>query len=108
MLLMRRGCTIAFVDHTPWAEEGRRTPSRGYGSVFKAAAVRFTIHIDKAGEQRWIDAHGNNTRGLVRTAARFNAATLELELVGEEESEPPEPSLREMSPIVGRRRLLRR
>jgi hypothetical protein len=57
------GCTISFVDHTPWAEEGRRTPSRGYGSVFKAAAVRFTIHIDKAGERRWIDAHGNNIRG---------------------------------------------
>lgn len=90
------GCSIAFVDHTPWSDEGRRTPSRGYGSVFKAAVVRFTIHIDKVGERRWIDAHGNNIAGLKRTPAVFNEETLEFELLGsEEDAEPPKPPLRE-------------
>ena len=64
----------------PLADRGE--PSRrGYGSVFKAAVVRWGIYLDRQGDTVFVEARGNNLTGLPRTAAIWNADELELRLV---------------------------
>jgi hypothetical protein len=42
----RTGATVSLVDHAPWPTEGNRGQRRAYGSVFKTAAVRWSIHLE--------------------------------------------------------------
>jgi len=85
------GATVLTVDHSPWPSENNRGQRRAYGSVFKAAAVRCVIHIERDGSKLWIEAHGNNLPGLKRTLAEWDADTLELRLIGEEEGDLKAP-----------------
>jgi RecA-family ATPase len=50
------GCTVCYVDHAPWPSEGNRNQRRGYGSVFKAAAIRWGIFLEKPGSTLWLEA----------------------------------------------------
>jgi hypothetical protein len=75
------GCALMFVDHSPWPTEGNQGQRRGYGSVFKAAAIRWGIYLDRAGDAIFVEARGNNLTGLTRTAAMWDADALELRLV---------------------------
>jgi AAA domain len=75
------GCTILFVDHAPWPTEGNQGQRRGYGSVFKAATIRWGIYLDRQGDTIWVEAHGNNLTGLARTPALWNADRLQLDLI---------------------------
>jgi hypothetical protein len=75
------GCAVAVVDHSPWPTEGNEGQRRGYGSVFKAAVIRWGIYLDRKGETLYIEARGNNLRGLQRTPLIWNAERLELQLV---------------------------
>jgi AAA domain len=75
------GCALLFVDHSPWPTESNHGQRRGYGSVFKAAAIRWGIYLDKSGETIFVEGRGNNVVGLPRTAALWDAERLELRLV---------------------------
>jgi hypothetical protein len=75
------GCTICPIDHSPWPTEGNNGQRRAYGSVFKAAAIRWGIYIERTGDTFFIEARGNNLTGLTRTAAAWDADQLELRLV---------------------------
>lgn len=78
------GCALAFVDHSPWPSEGNQGQRRGYGSVFKAAAIRWGIYLDRSDDTVFVEAHGNNITGLSRAPVLWDAERLELRLV-----EPP-------------------
>ena len=75
------GCTIDVVDHMPWATETNRKRLRGYGDVFKNAAIRAGLYIDAAGSKLHVEARGNNIKGFKRTPAYWDADALELRLV---------------------------
>jgi hypothetical protein len=75
------GCALLFVDHSPWPSESNQGQRRGYGSVFKAAAIRWGIYIDRSGETVFVEGRGNNIAGLPRTPALWDAERLELRLV---------------------------
>lgn len=75
------GCTVVVVDHMPWATETNRQRLRGYGDVFKNAAVRSGIYIDAVGTSLFVEARGNNIRGFKRTAAYWDPERLELRLI---------------------------
>jgi hypothetical protein len=75
------GCTVDVVDHMPWANETNRKRLRGYGDVFKNAAVRAGIYIDADGSKLYVEARGNNSRGFKRTPAYWDADRLELRLI---------------------------
>lgn len=75
------GCTVDVVDHMPWATDTNRKRLRGYGDVFKNAAVRAGLYIDADGNKLYVEARGNNIRGFKRTAAYWDADRLELLLV---------------------------
>jgi hypothetical protein len=78
------GCTVAFVDHAPWPTEGNRGQRRAYGSVFKTAAVRWTIHLESDGKddtRLHAEASGNNVAGFRRTPATWDEDTLEIRLL---------------------------
>jgi AAA domain len=77
----RTGCAVGFVDHSPWPTESNEGRRRGYGSVFKAAVIRWGIYLERRGETLYVEARGNNLVGLKRTAAVWNAERLELQLV---------------------------
>ncbi len=61
------GCTIDVVDHMPWATETNRKRLRGYGDVFKNAAIRAGLYIDADGSKLSVEARGNNIKGFKRT-----------------------------------------
>jgi hypothetical protein len=75
------GATVAVVDHAPWPTDANRTQRRAYGSVFKAAAIRWGIYLMREGDTMYVEARGNNLTGLSRTAAVWDAEQLELRLV---------------------------
>jgi hypothetical protein len=78
------GCTVAVVDHSPWPTESNRGQRRAFGSVFKTAAVRWSIHLeaDLSDPNRlWVEAAGNNVTGFRRSLAAFDPATLEIRLL---------------------------
>jgi AAA domain len=75
------GCTVCYVDHAPWPSEGNRGQRRGYGSVFKAAAIRWGIFLEKPGSTLYLEASGNNIRGIKRSVAAWDEDELELRLV---------------------------
>jgi hypothetical protein len=81
------GCALLFVDHSPWPSESNQGQRRGYGSVFKAAAIRWGIYLDRSGDVLFVEGRGNNIAGLERTPALWDADRLELRLV-----EPPAQS----------------
>ena len=54
---------------------------RAYGDVHKAAAVRWGIYLVREGSKLYVKASGNNTRGIPRTPAYWDAETLELRLI---------------------------
>jgi hypothetical protein len=74
------GCTIALVDHMPWKTDANRSRLRGYGDVFKNAAVRAGIYIDADGTKLYVEARGNSIRGFKRTPAYWDPDALELRL----------------------------
>ncbi len=80
------GCTLAFVDHSPWPTEANHS-RRNYGSVFKTAAIRWGIYLDRNGDTVFVEAHGNNLTGLTRTPAIWDPEQLELRIV-----QPPSES----------------
>ncbi len=69
------------VDHMPWATDTNRKRLRGYGDVFKNAAVRAGIYIDVDASKLYIEARGNNVVGFKRTPAYWDADRLMLRLV---------------------------
>lgn len=75
------GCTVDIVDHMPWATDTNRKRLRGYGDVFKNAAVRAGLYIDADGSKLYVEARGNNIKGFKRTPAYWDADRLELRLV---------------------------
>jgi AAA domain-containing protein len=75
------GCAVLVVDHAPWPTEGNRGQRRAYGSVFKAAAIRWGVYLERDGSTLYIEARGNNLRGFDRTPAIWDENTLELRLV---------------------------
>jgi AAA domain len=81
------GCTIDVVDHMPWATDTNRKRLRGYGDVFKNAAVRAGLYIDADGNKLYVEARGNNIRGFKRTPAYWDADALELRLVEAHETD---------------------
>jgi hypothetical protein len=81
------GAALLFVDHSPWPSESNQGQRRGYGSVFKAAAIRWGIYLDRSGETIFVEGRGNNIAGLPRTAGLWDAERLQLRLV-----EPPAQS----------------
>jgi hypothetical protein len=77
-------CTVALVDHAPWPTEGNRGQRRAYGSVFKTAAVRWSIHLEadpKDDTRLHVEASGNNVAGFRRTAAAWDKDALDIRLV---------------------------
>jgi AAA domain len=78
------GCAVCLIDHAPWPTDANSGQRRAYGSVFKAAAIRWGIYIDRTGDTFFVEARGNNLAGLARTAAVWDADRLELRIV-----EPP-------------------
>jgi hypothetical protein len=83
------GCTVGFNDHAPWPTEQNRGQGRGYGSVFKAAAIRWSIFLERApGEENrvWVKAQGNNIVGLRKSLAVFDPDALELRLLDPDET----------------------
>ena len=80
----RTSCTVAFVDHAPWPTEGNRGQRRAYGSVFKTAAVRWSIHLEadaKDDSRLHVEASGNNVTGFRRTPATWDDDALEIRLL---------------------------
>jgi hypothetical protein len=77
----KTGCAVGFIDHAPWPNEGNRGQRRGYGSVFKAAVQRWGIYLERDGSKLWVEARGNNVRGLKRSLAVWDEDKLELQLV---------------------------
>jgi hypothetical protein len=77
----RTGATVCYVDHAPWPNEGNRGQRRGYGSVFKAAAIRWGIFLERPGSTLYLEATGNNVRGIKRSVAVWEEEELELRLV---------------------------
>lgn len=90
------GCTILIVDHAPWPTDANRGQRRSYGSVFKGAAIRFGIYIEREGSKLHVEAHGNNiVGGLKRTPAYWDEEALELRLVDTSAHEEAEADLDE-------------
>jgi hypothetical protein len=81
------GVTVLIVDHTPWPSEANRGQRRAYGSVFKAAAIRWGVYLDREGAQLHVAASGNNITGFARTQALFDSETLQVRL--REQNAPP-------------------
>jgi hypothetical protein len=81
------GCAVCVIDHSPWPTEGNEGQRRGYGSVFKAAVIRWGIYLDRKGESLFVEARGNNLAGLKRTPIVWNDERLELQLVEPESHE---------------------
>jgi hypothetical protein len=75
------GATVCIVDHAPWPTEGNRGQRRAYGSVFKGAAIRWGIYLERLPDKLYIEARGNNVRGLPRTLATWDEEALELHLI---------------------------
>jgi DnaB-like helicase N terminal domain/AAA domain len=75
------GCAICLIDHAPWPTEANRGLRRGYGSVFKAAAIRWGVYIERQGERLYIEGRGNNVRGLPRSLVTWDADVLQLRLI---------------------------
>lgn len=96
----RTGCTVGIVDHAPWPTEGNRGQRRGYGSVFKAAAIRWGIYTErKAGAEIYLEARGNNIAGLKRTLCAFDPELLELRPIAQTTSSAePVRDWREQNP----------
>lgn len=80
----RTGASVGLVDHAPWPSESNRGQRRAYGSVFKTAAVRWSIHLEadaKDDTRLHIEASGNNVAGVRRTPACWDAERLEIRLL---------------------------
>jgi hypothetical protein len=75
------GAAIGIIDHAPWPTENNRGQRRAYGSVFKAAAIRWGIYLDREEETLYLQAGGNNLAGVRRTPVFWDAERLELHLV---------------------------
>jgi hypothetical protein len=73
------GCAVAFVDHAPWPSDSNRGQVRGYGSVFKAAAIRWGVYLErkKGSGEVWIEARGNNVAGFHRKLFLWDPDALE-------------------------------
>ena len=75
------GATVAVVDHAPWPTDSNRGQRRAYGTVFKAAAVRWGIYLEAQADTLYVEARGNNLAGLKRTPVVWDPDKLELRLV---------------------------
>jgi hypothetical protein len=75
------GAAVGVVDHSPWPTENNRGRSRAYGSVFKAAAIRWGIYLVNENGTLYVEARGNNLAGLPRTPVVFDAERLELRVL---------------------------
>ena len=79
------GATVCFIDHAPWPTKENRQ-ARAYGSVFKTAAIRWWIALEKKDARLYVRSGGNNVAGLPRTGAYFDRDALELRLVAKKSS----------------------
>jgi len=89
----RTSATVSLVDHAPWPTEGNRGQRRAYGSVFKTAAVRWSIHLEtdaKDDTRLHVEASGNNVAGFRRTPARWDEEALEIRLLDVQETDQAE------------------
>jgi hypothetical protein len=80
----RTGATVCLVDHAPWPTEGNRGQRRAYGSVFKTAAVRWSVHLEadpRDDTRLHVEASGNNVAGFRRTPAIWDEDALEIRLL---------------------------
>jgi hypothetical protein len=80
-------CTVLIVDHAPWPNEGNAGQRRAYGSVLKSAAIRWAIFLERKRSTLYVQASGNNVRGIPRTPAVWDEEALELRLVKKGEVE---------------------
>jgi hypothetical protein len=71
------GCAVAVIDHSPWPSDSNRGHRRAFGSVFKAALARWTIHAERDGDEVTIEARGNDLDGY-RERFVFDPDLLEL------------------------------
>jgi len=73
------GCAVAFVDHSPWPSDANRGQLRGSGGVFKAAAIRWGVYLErkKGSGEVWIEARGNNVAGFRRKLFLWDEDALE-------------------------------
>jgi DNA-binding transcriptional regulator YiaG len=65
----------------PWPTEGNRGQKRGYGSVFKTAAIRWGIYLEKPADTLFLTATGNNIAGIKRSIAAWDKEAMEKRLV---------------------------
>ena len=79
------GCTVAFVDHAAWPTE-TNTSVRAYGSVFKAAAIRWGIYLKADGSGISFEARSNNMPGTAKTLLAWDSETLELAVLDTEQT----------------------
>jgi hypothetical protein len=56
----RTGATVLVVDHSPWPSEQNKGQRRAYGTVFKQAVHRATIHLDRKDDQVTVNVAGND------------------------------------------------
>jgi hypothetical protein len=86
------GCSIVTVDHAPWPTEDNKNQRRAYGTVFKAAAIRWSIFIERPGKglSATVTISGNNLTGLAPTPAVWDADALELRLLDVERADTRE------------------
>jgi len=77
------GCAVAIIDHSPWPSDANRGQVRGYGSVFKAAAIRWGVYMErkKGSGEVWIEARGNNVAGFHRKLFLWDENSLEFRTV---------------------------
>ena len=75
------GATVCVIDHAPWPTESNRGQRRAYGSVFKAAAIRWGVYIDREGGKLYVEARGNNVVGFARSLAYWAGDDRELRLI---------------------------
>ena len=95
----RTGAGAVLVDHSPWPSEANRGQRRAYGSVFKTAAVRWSMHLEadaKDDTRLHVEASGNNVAGFRRTPAQWDEERLEIRLLEVE----PERSDEELEAAV--------
>ena len=74
------GAAVAVVDHEPWPTESNRGQRRTYGTVFKRAQARWNISLERSNGKLYVQAGGNDVRGLARTEVVWDAEAYELRL----------------------------
>jgi hypothetical protein len=85
----RTGATALVVDHAPWPTEANAGQRRAYGSVFKQAAARVTLFLDRKDANVLLTVSGNDVAPQSFALLLKDGPTL----VRDEEPEQPQRDL---------------